>query len=177
MANISNKEEGPILSKNESKSESKSNNHVSVLSHSLQKSEAWISEMKTELSWLSNDNRYHVLRAVFHALRDQLSVNEAAHFSAQLPLVLRGTFYEGWNPPQKQPKALSKQEFLMAMRDHLQHADLLKFDLEKGAAVALGVIMSHVSYGEMNDIVKSSSESLKSFFNIVESFNLGYTYQ
>jgi len=41
---------------------------------------------------------YRVLRAWLHVLRDRLTVEAAAHFAAQLPELLRGTFYDGWVP-------------------------------------------------------------------------------
>lgn len=169
---MSNKEENRNIAKSE-----KVNNRVSVFERSLHKSEAWIIEMHNDLNWLSNDKVYHLLRAVLHVLRDQLSIDEAAHFSAQLPLLLRGTFYECWNPKLNRSKGLTKKDFLEAIRNNLDHADRLSFDLETGVGVALGVIMNHVSPGEMGDVVQSSKPSLKIFFETVENFNLGLKYQ
>jgi uncharacterized protein (DUF2267 family) len=54
---------------------------------------------------------YQVLRAVLHALRDRVEPNVAAHFAAQLPLLVRGVFYEGWDPD-RTPMRLSLAEFL-----------------------------------------------------------------
>lgn len=155
----------------------KPSNHVSVFENTLHKSELWVMAMRPELDWLSNDTLYHILRAVLHALRDNLSIDEAAHFSAQLPLLLRGSFYECWDPQRVQPKGLSKQEFMEAVRNNFKPVDRLNFDLEVAVSSALGVIMGHISSGEMDDIIQSSKSSLKSFFKIVESFNLGRTYQ
>lgn len=55
---------------------------------------------------------YHALRAVLHTLRDRLTVEEAAHLSAQLPLLVRGIPFEGWHPAHKPTKERSKEEFL-----------------------------------------------------------------
>ena len=43
---------------------------------------------------------YRTLRAWLHGLRDELTVEVCAHFAAQLPEVLRGIYYEGWDPSQ-----------------------------------------------------------------------------
>lgn len=171
------KEEGPISIKKESVKGHETHNHVTVFGQTLQKSESWIAEMKPELNWVSNDHLYHLLRAVLHTLRDQLNVDEAAHFAAQLPLLLRGTFYECWNPQKNQPSGLTKKEFLVSVQNNLNNVKDLRFDIEVGAAVALGVIMNHISAGEMSDVVQSSKTSLKRFFNIIENFNLAQKYQ
>ena len=76
--------------------------NVTVFARTTHKSQLWINEMQKELKWLNGDSLYHLLRAVLQSLRDQMNVHEAAHFSAQLPLILRGAFYEGWNPHAQQ---------------------------------------------------------------------------
>ena len=52
-----------------------------------------------------------MLRAVLHALRDRVEPDVAAHVAAQLPLLVRGIFYEGWDPS-KTPMRLSLADFL-----------------------------------------------------------------
>lgn len=71
---------------------------ISTFSSTVQKSEGWIKEIHEELNWMTSDQVYHVLRAVLQTLRDHLSTNEAAQFAAQLPLLLRGIFFESWDP-------------------------------------------------------------------------------
>ena len=41
---------------------------------------------------------YDALRAVLHALRDRLTVDECADLAARLPLLVRGMYCEGWDP-------------------------------------------------------------------------------
>ena len=41
---------------------------------------------------------YNALRAVLHTLRDRVTVDESAQFAAQLPTLVRGIYYEGWDP-------------------------------------------------------------------------------
>lgn len=151
--------------------------HVRVFENSVQKSEGWIKEMQSELDWVSADSAYHLLRSVLHVLRDNFSIDEAAHFSAQLPLVLRGTFYECWNPQKNQVQGLTKEEFLNAVRSNMGPSDRLNYDFEKGVVVAVGVIMNHISQGEMDDIIQSQKHSLKNFFETIENFNLGVKFQ
>lgn len=144
----------------------RSKNHVSAFSRTVQKSELWVTEIRKELTELRTDDAYHLLGAVLHTLRDQLSVHECAQFAAQLPLLLRGTFYECWNPPSQPPRTRSKDEFTQAVKDKTKticdsHPD---FDLEDGVKVVLKVIAQHVSVGEFADILATLQPSLKLFF-------------
>jgi uncharacterized protein (DUF2267 family) len=52
------------------------------------------------------------LRAVLHALRDRLLPDETANLAAQLPMLIRGFFYEGWHPAHKPLTYRHKDEFL-----------------------------------------------------------------
>jgi len=40
---------------------------------------------------------YAALRATLHALRDRIGPQNAVHLGAQLPMLVRGLYYEGWH--------------------------------------------------------------------------------
>lgn len=58
---------------------------------------------------------YAALRVVLHALRDRLRVEETAHLAAQLPMLIRGVYYTGWDPSQV-PVKMHRDEFLTRVR-------------------------------------------------------------
>ena len=148
---------------NEIKPSQKIARNVTVFARTTHKSQLWINEMQKELKWLNGDSLYHLLRAVLQSLRDQMSVHEAAHFSAQLPLILRGAFYEGWNPHTEQLRGVTKDDFIAAVKGRLGQAGMPKFELEDGVLTALNVIKNHISAGEMEDLVSQVEPSLKTF--------------
>jgi len=41
---------------------------------------------------------YKGLRAVLQTVRVRLPLDLAVHFGAQLPMLVRGLYYEGWEP-------------------------------------------------------------------------------
>lgn len=72
--------------------------HVHPLDHATQTAREWLDTVAAEFG--TDDARFvhRITRAWLHAVRDRLPVVEAAHFAAQLPELLRGIYYEGWDP-------------------------------------------------------------------------------
>ena len=84
---------------------------LGVIDRTVEKTYEWLDEV-AERDLLENRRRaYQVLRAVLQALRDRLEPDVAAHLAAQLPLLVRGLFYEGWDPSST-PMRLSLADFL-----------------------------------------------------------------
>lgn len=71
---------------------------VSSVEHAFHATHLWVNEVAREFDTDDRDFAYGVLRAWLHTLRDRLTVDAAAHFAAQLPDLVRGVFYENWDP-------------------------------------------------------------------------------
>jgi uncharacterized protein (DUF2267 family) len=81
--------------------------------------EIWLHELKDKPVIRSPEDAYAVLRAVLHAIRDRLPVADAAHLSAQLPMIVRGFYFEGWDPS-RAPQPLTEEQFYGRIRQTLQ---------------------------------------------------------
>ena len=93
---------------------------------------------------------YHVLRATLHALRDRLTVAEAVDLGAQLPMLVRGLYYEGWTPNGKPLKERKKEEFLAHIAAALSESPGI---YPEGVAWGVfKVLERHVSAGEIGDV-------------------------
>jgi uncharacterized protein (DUF2267 family) len=90
------------------------------------------------------------LRITLHALRDRLTVEETAQLAAQLPMLMRGLYYEGWDPTGKPQKVRHTEAFLAPIRQHFR--DDPDVDPEKVARAVFKVLTRHVSAGEIADI-------------------------
>ena len=84
---------------------------LGVINRTVAKTYEWLHRVAEGDEFDDVDRAYHVLRAVLHALRDRVEPNVAADVAAQLPLLVRGIFYEGWDPA-KTPMRMSLAEFL-----------------------------------------------------------------
>jgi uncharacterized protein (DUF2267 family) len=83
-----------------------------TIAHAVQQSQEWLKELRDNGGLEDEATAYSVMRAVLHQLRDRLSLQEAVDLGAQLPLIVRGVYYEGWRPSQAPEKIRSKQKFL-----------------------------------------------------------------
>jgi uncharacterized protein (DUF2267 family) len=68
-----------------------------VFDRTLYKTHTWLKEIMEVLGTEDRHRAYMALRAVLHALRDRLTVEEVAQLGAQLPMLIRGLYYEGWD--------------------------------------------------------------------------------
>jgi uncharacterized protein (DUF2267 family) len=123
---------------------------ITAFDRTIEKTNAWISDLMAELGWEEPERSYHALRAVLHALRDRLPVQEAADLSSQLPMLVRGIYYEGWSPSGKPIKERKKEEFLAHIADAFRGD--LRVNAEHVARSVFKVIASHVTSGEVEDV-------------------------
>jgi len=89
---------------------------------------------------------YHALRAELHMLRDRLTVEEAAHLSAQLPLLVRGIYFEGWHPAHKPTRERAMEDFLEQVGERLQGIEPM--NPETATRAVLEVLERHVDPAE-----------------------------
>lgn len=125
--------------------------------HSLDKtiniSKNWVKDVKKNLDLDSEQDAYSALRSVLHVLRDRLTPQEAVDLGAQLPVLLRGVYYEGWRLTKKPMKARSQKIFLTKVNESLpRKIDLKKTDTENIVKGVFGVLEKRVSEGEIDNI-------------------------
>jgi uncharacterized protein (DUF2267 family) len=122
---------------------------LEVFDSTIHKTHQWLNDIATELAWGDRHTAYIALRAALHALRDRLTVEEAVHLGAQLPMLIRGLYYEGWKPSRK-PIKWHKPEFLACIRDGFRGRE--EPDPEAVARAVFTVLARHVSAGEIKDV-------------------------
>ncbi len=119
---------------------------IAAFDSTLQATNIWLHDILTRLEWMDRPRAYHALRAVLHALRDRLTVEGAAALAAQLPLLVRGIYYEGWDPADKPVKERKKEEFLAHVAEAFRDDPV---DPEEVTRAVFGVLTRHVSGGEV----------------------------
>jgi uncharacterized protein (DUF2267 family) len=126
-------------------------NAYELFDEPIQKAQGWLSELSADLDWDHPSGVLAALRAALHALRDRLGPAEAADLGAQLPLLVRGLYYEGWRPAGEPWKTRHRAPYLARVEDEMGgYAE----QREAGAVVrsVFRLLSRHVSAGELNQV-------------------------
>ena len=116
---------------------------LAAFDETVHKTNTWLKEIAQALG--SDRHRaYQALRAVLHCLRDRLTIDEAAQLGDQLPMLVRGIYYEAWHPAGKPEKIRSREDFLAGMATRLAHAPIKP---EDAARAVFQVLERHVAPG------------------------------
>ena len=123
---------------------------LDVIDRTVAKTYEWLKQVAERDEFDDVHRSYQVLRAVLHALRDRVEPNVAAHVAAQLPLLVRGIFYEGWEPA-KTPMRMSLTEFLARVE---KEAGLKSMsEAEEAARAVMAVCWAELGEGTMGHLI------------------------
>ena len=122
---------------------------LEVFDKTLQTTHTWLDEIMAELG-PDRQVAYHALRAVLHALRDRLPINDSAHLAAQLPLLVRGIYFDSWHPRPETSRERTQEEFLAHVQQGLQ--GIRPVNPEQAARAVFGVLARHVTRGEWEKV-------------------------
>lgn len=104
---------------------------------------------------VDKNHAYRMLKNVLHTIREILTPEESAHLLAQLPLLIKGVYVDGWKIQAKK-RIRTREEFLERLRSK---SDLPETDLSNDEEAinkvqgVLYVLQKHISAGEMAHII------------------------
>ena len=108
---------------------------------SIEQRHGWTKERRNQ--------SYGALRAVLHGLRDRLTVEETAHLAAQLPMLIRGVYYTGWDPS-RVPVKMHRDEFLARVRQEFPYE--VQGGIEPLVDTVLESLRLHITDGEWREV-------------------------
>lgn len=132
---------------------------ISAFESSLDKTNVILKEIESAYGWPKEQRNqsYAALRTVLHLLRDRLPVVQSVEFAQQLPVLLRGVYFDGWQP-ENVPIKLNRDDFLYEVRQGFP------YDVEGGTQrvvqVVLDTLRRHVNQGEWEDVKSAMPRDL-----------------
>jgi uncharacterized protein (DUF2267 family) len=121
----------------------------------------WLNIVKDETKWPDEERIYDATKAVLQATRDRLPVEEAIQLSAQLPLLLKGVYFDGYDPSGKPMTIRDRDAFLELIRQYFGDQPL---DAEFAAKAVYSMLYHKISEGEMEDIRGNMPDEIKGLF-------------
>jgi uncharacterized protein (DUF2267 family) len=130
-----------------------------AFSTTVDKTNRVLKEIEDAYDWPKErrNQSYAALRAVLHALRDRLTVEEAAQLAAELPILIRGIYYDGWDPS-RVPAKMDEEKFFGRIRREFRYQ--VEGGPQRLARTVLQALSRHVSKGEWQDIASSLPKEL-----------------
>jgi uncharacterized protein (DUF2267 family) len=120
---------------------------------------SWIASLAGHLGVGERELAFKALRATLHALRDQLQPDTAAHLGDQLPILLRGVYYEGWHPSSTPTRIRHKEALLQRVRAEFPAG--FGLGLERVVQAVFTVIWEKVEPGEVAKLTRMTPEELR----------------
>lgn len=123
---------------------------LDIFDRTLQKTNIWLKDLMLLLATEDRHAAYLAFRATLHALRDRITVEEVAQLGAQLPMLVRGFYYEGWDPTGKPLKVRHKEQFLARIAQELRNDNGL--DSTRAASAVFALLAAKITDGEIEDV-------------------------
>jgi uncharacterized protein (DUF2267 family) len=122
---------------------------LEVFDKTLQTTNIWLDEIMAELG-PDRQLAWHVLGAVLRGLRDRLPLPLAAHLGSQLPILIRGTYYDQWSPRDQPLPLRSREEFL----DHVGQGlwNTRPVNVQEAVQAVFRTISNHVTEGQVRKV-------------------------
>ena len=135
---------------------------LDVIDHSSQVTHEWVNELASRLDWTSKRSALRLLRLTLQRVRDHLVVDELAQFSAQLPLLIRGMFFEGWVPKKTPIRERHARDFIAAIETAL--GETQEYRGAEDIRHVFDLLNVRISIGEINDVRANLPEEIRALW-------------
>ncbi len=123
---------------------------LDVFDNTVQETNIILKEIENAFGWTDRrEQSYSALRVILQALRDRLPVVEAVNFAAQLPMLVRGFYYEGWQV-NNVPVKMSKEEFINRIQSEFIYS--IEASIDDLVRMVLLIVMEKIDQAEAEKI-------------------------
>jgi uncharacterized protein (DUF2267 family) len=138
---------------------------LDVFDRTLETTHVWLNEICNDLG-PDKQVAWKVLSTVLHKLRDRLTINLAAHLGAQLPLLIRGVYYDQFEPGKMPSEFRSRDEFVAEVAEWL--SDTRPVDPDEAIRSVFRVLSRHISEGQINKVRDALPKGLRQMWESAE---------
>jgi len=134
---------------------------LEVFDKTLHTTNTWLKEIMEPLA-CDRHVAWHALGAVLRAIRDRIPLELSAHLSAELPLLVRGLYYDRWHPATAPEHYRSLDEFLDRIAEDLNSTRPV--EPEDAARIVFTVLTRHLPEGQVAKVRHALPEQVRSLW-------------
>jgi uncharacterized protein (DUF2267 family) len=135
---------------------------LDVFDTTVQQTNLWLKDIMSRIETTDRHLAYQILRATLHMIRDRVGPEHAVHFGAQLPMLIRGLYYEGWRIADTPTRTRILEDFLDDIESEARRD--LGADRKEIIKAVFQVIASRIDPGEVDKLIKVFPENLRSLW-------------
>jgi uncharacterized protein (DUF2267 family) len=139
---------------------------LDVFDKTLQTTNIWLDEIMSDVG-PDRHVAWHVLGAVLRTLRDRLPLELAIKLGAQLPLLVRGSYYDGYRPSEVPSRLRHQDEFMSAVAEKLEGTRPV--NVRDAIVSVFGVLSAHLTRGECQKVRDALPDELKALWHLDEA--------
>lgn len=138
---------------------------LDVFDKTIQTTNIWLNEINMVIG-PDRHLAWKVLSTVLHKLRDRLPVELSAHLGSQLPLLIRGAYYDQYKPAAQPGVCRTEEEFTAEVAEWL--SDVRPVDPKLAIAAVLCVLDHHVDPGQVAKVKGTLPKQLRLMWDKAE---------
>jgi len=134
---------------------------LEVFDKTVQTTNIWLDEIMERIG-PDRHIAWHILGTVLRTLRDRLPLDDAAHLGAQLPLLVRGLYYDQWHSPSAIHKERHQEEFLARIQEGLR--DTRPVNVQEAVRTVFAVLAKHIAKGQADKTARVLPAEIRSLW-------------
>ena len=135
---------------------------LDVFDKTLQTTHIWLNEI-TDVIGPDKQVAWHVLGAVRRTLRDRVPLHVAVHLGAELPLLVRGLYYDQWRASDQPERYRTLDEFLGRVTEQLRATRPV--NPADATCAVFGVLSRHVPEGQLRKVWEALPEDVRALWS------------
>ena len=136
-------------------------NGLDAFDKTIQTTNIWLNEIMEQIG-PDRQVAWKVLSTVLHKLRDRLNIGLAAHLGAELPLLVRGAYYDQFEPAKLPNDCDTPEQFVAEVAKWL--GDTRTVDPDLATRAVFGVLSRYVAPGQLDKVCQALPKQLRQWF-------------
>ncbi len=134
---------------------------LDVFDKTLQTTNTWLGEIMEDLG-PDRQVAWHALGAVLRVVRDRVPLELAAHLGAELPILVRGIYYDQWRPAAQPERYRTLAEFLRKVVDNL--GAIRPINPRDAARSVFQALNRHLAPGQVRKVWEALPEEVRALW-------------